>query len=193
MVYTDDHIEYKGQTLTSHLFLYGAGDLGYLGHMGDQEAVAHVMRISAESYDDSGVFDCSDINPYFLGWSLKGMMNVQYDQDDLKTIVKKGQSALYDADGNVEILDYPTAYMNNPYLYSDYILEKPIVYGDIDSNGKVDATDALLALQHSVHITTLDSDAFKAADVNLDNKVDANDALGILQFSVGIVDELPIN
>ena len=193
VVYTDDHIEYKGQTLTSHLFLYGAGDLGYLGHMGDQEAVAHVMRISAESYDDSGVFDCSDINPYFLGWSLKGMMNVQYDQDDLKTIVKKGQSALYDADGNVEILDYPTAYMNNPYLYSDYILEKPIVYGDIDSNGKVDATDALLALQHSVHITTLDSDAFKAADVNLDNKVDANDALGILQFSVGIVDELPIN
>ena len=192
LTYTDEYIVYKGETLRAHLDFYGAGDLGYLGHMGDKEAVAHVMRISADTFDDSGVFDCSDINPYFLGWSLKGMMNIQYDQDDMKTIVKKGQSALYDADGNVEILDYPTAYMNNPYFYSDYILERPIVYGDINGSGTIDASDALLALQHSVHITTLEGDAFTAADVTNDGSVDATDALNILQYSVELIDHFPV-
>ena len=191
VTYTDDHIEYKGETLRQHLFLYGAADLGYLGHMGDAEAIEHVMRISAESYDDAGVFACSDINPYFLGWSLKGMMKVSYDAEEKKAIVKKGQAALYDADGNFEILDYPTSYMNNPYLYSDYILPRPVTLGDINDNGSIDATDALLALQHSVQLTTLEGDRFTAADVNRNGTVDASDALLILQHSVDLIDEFP--
>ena len=159
--------------------------------MGDAEAIEHVMRISAESYDDAGVFACSDINPYFLGWSLKGMMKVSYDAEEKKAIVKKGQAALYDADGNFEILDYPTSYMNNPYLYSDYILPRPVTLGDINDNGSIDATDALLALQHSVQLTTLEGDRFTAADVNRNGTVDASDALLILQHSVDLIDEFP--
>ncbi len=192
LTYTDEYIVYKDETLRPHFIFNGAGDLGYLGHMGDKEAVDHVLKMCASTCDDTGVFDCSDINPYFLGWSLKGMMNIQYDQDDMKTIVKKGQSALYDADGNVEILDYPTAYINNPNFYSDYILERPIVYGDINGSGTIDASDALLALQHSVELTTLEGDAFTAADVTNDGSVDAADALNILQYSVELIDHFPV-
>ena len=42
---------------------------------------------------------------------------------------------------------------------------------------KDDATDALLALQHSVRINVLTGDALEAADTNGDGAVNANDAL----------------
>ena len=148
------------------------------------------MRISADSFDDTGVFDCSDINPYFLGWSLKGMMNVQYQDSDKKTIVPKGQAALYDADGNVQILNYPTSYINNPYLYSDYVLVKE-GNGDVDEDGSITPNDALYVLQHTVDLRELTSSQMIAADCNLDDAVNATDALKILQKSVSLIDELP--
>ncbi len=65
-------------------------------------------------------------------------------------------------------------------------------YGDIDDNDKVDAADALLALQHSVELSTLTGDAFQAADVNGNNRVDATDALYILQHSVELIPYFPV-
>ena len=67
-----------------------------------------------------------------------------------------------------------------------------IVYGDVDANGTVEATDALWALQAYVGSRQLDDKAFKAADVNLDEKVDTSDALAILQYAVKLRDKLPI-
>ena len=67
-----------------------------------------------------------------------------------------------------------------------------IVYGDVDANGTVEATDALWALQAYVGSRQLDDTAFKAADVNLDEKVDTSDALAILQYAVKLRDKLPI-
>ena len=57
--------------------------------------------------------------------------------------------------------------------------------GDVSWDGKVDAQDALLALQDSVELIQLNEDERKAADLNGDGKVDASDALQILQKSVG--------
>ena len=67
-----------------------------------------------------------------------------------------------------------------------------IMYGDVDANGTVEATDALWALQAYVGSRQLDDIAFKAADVNLDEKVDTSDALAILQYAVKLRDKLPI-
>ncbi len=66
-------------------------------------------------------------------------------------------------------------------------------FGDINGDGKIDAADALLALQHSVQLTTLDSDAFTWADVNDDRQVNASDALAILQHSVGLIKEFDVS
>lgn len=70
--------------------------------------------------------------------------------------------------------------------------EATFIYGDVDANGTVEATDALWALQAYVGSRQLVDNAFKAADVNLDNTVDTSDALAILQFAVRIRTELPI-
>lgn len=55
--------------------------------------------------------------------------------------------------------------------------------GDVNGDGKVNSTDALLVLQFSINkISKIDKDA---ADLNLDGKVNSTDALMILQISVG--------
>lgn len=63
--------------------------------------------------------------------------------------------------------------------------------GDVNNSGKIDATDALLALQHSVRINVLTGDALEAADTNGDGAVNANDALLILQYSVELITMFP--
>ena len=57
--------------------------------------------------------------------------------------------------------------------------------GDVNGDGKVDASDALLALQDSVELTQLNEEQRQNADMNGDGKVDASDALAMLQKSVG--------
>ena len=59
-------------------------------------------------------------------------------------------------------------------------------------SGKIDATDALAVLQHSVKLTTLSGDAFQAADVDGNGKIDATDALTILQYSVKLIPDFPV-
>ena len=62
------------------------------------------------------------------------------------------------------------------------------VAGDVNLDGAINAGDALLVLQHSVQLVTLDRIPSYAADVNFDSNINASDALLVLQYSVGIVD-----
>lgn len=62
------------------------------------------------------------------------------------------------------------------------------VAGDVNLDKAINAGDALLVLQHSVQITTLERIPSYAADVNFDKSINASDALLVLQYSVGIVD-----
>ena len=52
-------------------------------------------------------------------------------------------------------------------------------YGDINADGSIDASDALMALQHSVQLITLSTDDLIWADVSGDGAVDSVDALQI--------------
>ena len=63
--------------------------------------------------------------------------------------------------------------------------EVQIKAGDVDNNGEITATDALLALQFSVGKVTLSKTASAAARVQNSDTCTAADALLILQLSVG--------
>jgi uncharacterized repeat protein (TIGR02543 family) len=65
------------------------------------------------------------------------------------------------------------------------IYAKWIRYGDINNDGTVTATDALMVLQAASGKITLSADGTVAADVNFDARTSAVDALKILQFSAG--------
>ena len=116
VVYMPNMILYKGEAYqsSSDLIFAGAGDLGYLAHMGDVKKAGTVMTY-AKSMSDSGVHYSSDLNPYFMGWSLKGLMEVSYPANRKKQIIGAGEFVLYTADGKVEVLSSPTCYINNPY------------------------------------------------------------------------------
>ena len=65
------------------------------------------------------------------------------------------------------------------------------VYGDVDGDGKITVTDALMVLQHSVGKITLDETVLKNADVDGEEGITVTDALAILQASVDKI-SLPI-
>ncbi len=65
--------------------------------------------------------------------------------------------------------------------------------GDVNGDGRLDTTDARLALQAAIGKAELDAAQTAAADVNGDGKVDTADARLILQAAVGkrVVEEAP--
>lgn len=62
-----------------------------------------------------------------------------------------------------------------------------VTMGDLDGNGMANASDALMALQHSVQLIELDELQLAVADVDASESVNAADALTILQYSVGLI------
>lgn len=58
--------------------------------------------------------------------------------------------------------------------------------GDVNNDRKINSSDALLVLQHSVALLYLDSTQKKYADMNGDKKYNSADALAILQIAVGM-------
>lgn len=65
------------------------------------------------------------------------------------------------------------------------------VFGDLNADQKVDASDALMVLQHSVQLIVLPEESMVLADVNEDEDINASDALMILQKSVSLIDVFP--
>lgn len=70
------------------------------------------------------------------------------------------------------------------WISLDYA-QKSALFGDVDGNGRVEAADALQALQGATQKITLSVVAVTAADVTLDGTVTSADALNILQYATG--------
>lgn len=65
------------------------------------------------------------------------------------------------------------------------------LFGDVDSNGEVEAGDALLILKHTVSKVTLSESQLIIGDVDENDLVNASDALCILQYCVGKIADFP--
>ncbi len=64
----------------------------------------------------------------------------------------------------------------------------PILYGDANGDGKVNAQDASEVLKYDVRLAT---EITEAANVNGDEKINTQDASLILQFNVKLIDKFP--
>ena len=67
------------------------------------------------------------------------------------------------------------------------IIARFSILGDVDGNGAVEASDALLALRMAMNIIDTPAD-ISLIDVDKNGKVEATDALLILRFAMGIID-----
>ncbi len=59
--------------------------------------------------------------------------------------------------------------------------------GDTDLNGSVTIADAVLALRHSLELSTLEGQAFENGDVNGNGEVAVADAVQILRYAMGLI------
>ena len=83
--------------------------------------------------------------------------------------------------------------VRNIRLLADKAIDpQPPVYtlGDVDENGVVNITDALMTLQAASEKITLTEAQTLAADVNANQAVTASDALQILQYATGQIAKL---
>jgi len=105
-----------------------------------------------------------------------------------------------DSSGSVSFSAYPSSLADGAYrvylVGSDRAFTEasplatfsyyaPYVLGDVNEDGRIDTSDALLVLQHIVKNVTLTGNKFSAADVAATKGViDTSDALRILQYIV---------
>ena len=64
--------------------------------------------------------------------------------------------------------------------------------GDVDFDGSVTVSDALIVMRHASGLDTLTGDALIAADVDGDGVVTQDDATTIMQYSAGLITVFPI-
>lgn len=74
---------------------------------------------------------------------------------------------------------------------SGSVIAGSILYGDVNLDGRVDITDAVLLNKAVAGAVSLDSTAQRNADCDANNETGANDAILLLQFLVHIINSLP--
>lgn len=67
------------------------------------------------------------------------------------------------------------------------VQESAGLLGDVNGDGKINSTDAMLVLQHAVKMITLTEEQQLRADVTRDGAINSTDAMRILQYAVKII------
>ncbi|MBQ6818616.1 MAG: hypothetical protein IJP35_03320 [Clostridia bacterium] len=100
-------------------------------------------------------------------------------------LLNEDQRAMISAETEQHLTDVLAALKNAP---------EPVkgVYGDVDGNGKVEATDALEVLKNVVGKVQFTQEQLTLGDVDGNGKADAADALMILQKVVGKIEKFPV-
>ena len=70
------------------------------------------------------------------------------------------------------------------------ITEEPVLRGDVDGNGKVNATDARLALRIAAKLEKPTAEHIKRGDLNGDGKITSKEARMILRFAAKLEKEI---
>ena len=96
----------------------------------------------------------------------------------------------YEGALNISSNDPDTPQITIPVTF--IVGSEPVVYGDVDGNGEVQAFDAAMVLQYSAEMIEFDGEQLIAADVDGNGEVQAFDAALILQYSAGIITEFPV-
>jgi len=117
-----DGLYWQGK-LDRHDDFAGAGPFAIYGHIGDVGAAQQILRLRAAYVDDQGFFGCSDLNPYMLGFSAKGLGIVR----EPKLVLGLTEFAQYGA-GGVRRVARPTAYVVNPYHPMSLSVGPPMDY-----------------------------------------------------------------
>ena len=141
-------------------------------------------------FDTSFISGCGndtfalDFETMLMDKFLGNLLNFDLE-DAVAMLAENEEASLFDKKINVAVIDLVDDLLTG--LFEEgYELPAAYKLGDVDSNDKVDATDARLALRAAVGLDQLSDSQAKAADVDKNAKVDATDARLILRVAVGL-------
>lgn len=75
------------------------------------------------------------------------------------------------------------------FVYSAAKTEPAFLLGDVNDDGDVDLSDAILILRYDAGLIELEGNALLAGDVNDDGDTDISDAILILRYDAGLIEE----
>lgn len=144
---------------------------------------------------------------------IKSVSEIMLVQMPAKTVYAFGEDldlaglkieALYNdgsreiVDENLQVMGYNSEiageqtltviYEGKTVQFTVEVLEPEYSLGDINADHMINASDALLALRHSVKEIVLEEKTLTRADVTKDEQVNASDALEILRYAVKEID-----
>ena len=82
----------------------------------------------------------------------------------------------------------------NGTLYSSATYEVgggDITYGELNGDGEVDISDAIVLLDYCAKLSTFTDAQMKASDLNCDEAVDISDGIVLLDYCAKLIDKLP--
>lgn len=132
------------------------------------------------------------------GYECVSFAAIDLEGSTMSCAVAETTVHLDDVAGTIQMEAALTVYEENyetvelPRTERTIMLGDPVIYGDVDENGKVEASDALATLRYVVQLTTLTEKQQTAANVDGDGKITASDALLILKKVVKLIDQFPV-
>lgn len=158
-----------------HIFITPKNDLNNTERMKHYQAVTGNAKtdVTDTTY---GALDCAD-----FVMPESGVATLQLAFDDyavVDTTTQKAEEFLVSEMGDTKSISFPK---ENP----------PVLYGDVDLDGRIDVVDAVLLNKAASGSITLNPQALKNADCNADGELGTEDALVLMRFLVHLTTSLP--
>lgn len=125
------------------------------------------------------------------GYDASQYYNVENLYSWLSPVVFTGDSCTLGGGGAVAVKPvggtyYPPENADSGLVYIGVKLNVGLM-GDVDDDGDIDTSDALLALRYGIRLMELDDFAVIRGNVNAEGDLTSADALLILRFSLGLI------
>ncbi len=151
----------------------------------------NTSAINADRYniENAAVYDIT-LEKNGVSIQPNGKIEVSIDapknSDGSKCTVLRGESDGTFTDMKATFKDGKLTFMTDHF--STYVVvENKIKLGDVNGDGKINVTDAILILRYNAEIETLTGSQKAAADVTGDKQVNTKDAIDILRYDAQLI------
>ncbi len=151
----------------------GHGDYGHRGIPSRMESVKKATAIAAGRNFSLILLENGEL--YSCGKNDEKQLGVDTDQDKVPVPTR--------IDHIKEVVSI-SAGSRHALLISTMVM-----IGDVDGNGIINVSDAILVLKHIVKLIELKGKDREAADTNKDTSIDVNDAILILKYIVKLIEK----
>lgn len=143
-------------------------------------------RIVLSDYTVRYYIEDASGDSYYLRWLSNDIMSATTDHNFTETVVAPTYT-----EGGYTLYTCPCGHTEQGAFTTPIpsATGEPVMLGDVDENGKVEANDALLTLKQVVKLIELTERQKIAANVVKDDEVKADDALLILKYVVKLVNK----